>query len=102
VAGIKFSDKVVDKLKVKHNVTAAEVLECFKNRCPGSKFLIDTRETHKTDPATHWFIAETNKGRSLKICFIPPHSANQQSVEIKTAFEPNETEVNIYDKYGTI
>ena len=101
MAGIKCSNKIADKLKAKHNVDVAEVQQCFRNRDPGRKFLTDTREEHKTDPATHWFLAETNTGRILKVCFVPPHEGNGHSIEIKTAFEPNDDEVRIYEKYST-
>lgn len=97
---INCSDKIVEKLQEKHNVAVSEVLQCFKNRDPGKKFLTDTREDHKTDPATLWFLAETNGGRVLKVCFIPPHAGNGKSMEIKTAFEPNSDEIRIYAKFG--
>ncbi|UVM27255.1 hypothetical protein [Pseudomonas sp. B21-021] len=100
MAEIKCSEKVIQKLKEKHSVAISEVSECFKNRLPEHIFLYDTREMHKTDPATLWFIAETNKGRALKVCFVPPHAGNQHTVEIKSAFDPNEKEINIYEKHG--
>jgi hypothetical protein len=102
VAELKCSDKIREKLQKKHNVDVAEVLQCFKNRDPGKRFLIDTREDHKTDPATHWFLAETNAGRLLKVCFIPPHAGNENAVEIKTAFDPNENEIRIYEKFTKV
>jgi hypothetical protein len=72
-----------------------KVEECFYNRIKG--LLEDTREQYKTNPPTMWFIAETNEGRSLKVVFIELLNG---TYEIKTAYEPNEDEVKIYEKYA--
>lgn len=69
-----------------------EILECFQNR--SRRTLIDRREKHKTRPPTRWFIAETNYGRKLKIVFITHRSGNHI---IKTAFEPDKYEEEIYE-----
>jgi hypothetical protein len=58
-------------------------------------FLIDTREEHKTEPPTQWFISGTNKQRQLKVVFI---RTSRTEIEIKTAYEPNPEEVMIYNK----
>nr|WP_306458271.1 ADP-ribosyl-(dinitrogen reductase) hydrolase [Pseudomonas viridiflava] len=87
-------------MQKKHNVDVAEVLQCFKNRDPAKRFLLDTRAAHKTDPGTLWFIAETNVGRRLKVCFIPPHPGNGNAVEIKSAFDPIGDEERIYKKHA--
>ncbi|RKP56037.1 ADP-ribosyl-(dinitrogen reductase) hydrolase [Pararobbsia silviterrae] len=71
-----------------------EILECFANRV--GRFLFDTREDHQSDPCTRWFIAETNFGRKLKVAFI----ARGRVVTIRTAYDPNDEEVRIYNKYG--
>lgn len=84
------SEKIRAKLLEKHGVSNEEVLECFTNRESG--FLIDTREDHLTDPPTQWFIAETNYGRRLKVCFV----FKQGNVYIKTAYSPNAREESIY------
>lgn len=89
------SDAVIKKLTEIHNVTSDEVEQCFYNRLKG--LLEDTGEQHKTDPATMWFIAETDEGRSLKVVFIELPS---ETYEIKTAYEPNADEVRIYEKYA--
>ena len=81
------------KLKFKHNVEISEVDECFCNREKG--FLEDVREEHATNPPTLWFIAETNYGRKLKVIFIP-----SDPLAVKTAYEPNEKEIMIYEKYA--
>ncbi|MDE1255102.1 hypothetical protein L9W76_18455 [Vibrio aestuarianus] len=82
------------KLKVKHGVSISEVEECFSNREKG--FLEDTREQHKTNPATQWFIAETDYGRKLKVVFIE----FPDRIELKTAYSPNEIEIEIYEKHA--
>lgn len=63
------SSKVRLKLADKHNVTELEIEECFANR--SGVFLEDTREGHKTELPTQWFIAETDSRRKLKVVFIP-------------------------------
>jgi hypothetical protein len=59
--------------------------------------LEDTRVNNRTEPPTMWFIAETDKGRQLKIVFIELADGNY---EIKTAYEANGIEVKIYEKYS--
>lgn len=92
---LKFSAEVVFKLKIKHKMSKEEVEACFLNRTKG--LLEDTREQHKTDPPTMWFIAETDYGRLLKIVFIELPDGIYQ---IKTAYEPNNSEVKIYERYA--
>lgn len=92
--GLNFSKGIVLKLLRKHDVTTVEVEECFTNREKG--LLEDTREQHKTNPPTQWFIAETDHGRLLKVVFI----AHNGKIEIKTAYEPNNNEVKIYEKHS--
>ena len=88
---IYVSDRVQEKLNTKHGgVSQNEIRECFANRT--GRVLIDGREDHLTNPVTRWFIAETNRGRKLKICYIP---YPDQRV-IKSAFEPNAEELSIY------
>jgi hypothetical protein len=91
-----FSDGVVLKLKEKHGVNTSEVCECFMNRA--GRFLEDTRERHRTDPPSQWFISETDRGRRLKIVFI--EKRDKGVIEIKTAYEPDEIEEHIYGKYS--
>ena len=86
--------KTVAKLTTKHSVTEQEVLQCFDNRDGG--VLMDTREEHKTNPPTLWFLAETNKGRLLKVCYVQ----DDASIHVKSAFEPNSTEISIYQRKG--
>ncbi len=92
---LNVSPKVRQKLAVKHGVEVHEIEQCFCN--VEGNFLKDTREDHKTDPPTMWFIAETDYGKKLKVIFI----VNQdKSISIKSAFTPNDKEIRIYDKYS--
>ena len=84
------------KLKTKHNVTIAEIRQCFFNR--KGRLLIDNRALTKTNPPTLWFIAETNKVRALKVVYIQIGS----KIHLKTAFEPNAVELAIYRQHGGI
>ncbi|KLJ02847.1 hypothetical protein [Luteimonas sp. FCS-9] len=92
---IRFSNAVKKKLKEKHDVDTAEAEQCFANRT--GKLLEDNREQHLTDPRTVWFIAPTNKGRLLKVCYVP----NNGDFDVRTCFPPNEVEMTIYRKHGT-
>lgn len=92
---LSFSNDVEHKLGQKHAVSPREVLECFSN-IEGEFFLIDSREDHTTDPPTLWFIAETDQGRLLKVCFVHQNGVTH----IKTAYAPNAAEKRIYKKYG--
>jgi hypothetical protein len=85
---------VQTKLALKHKVTEREIFQCFENKCGIN--LVDNREDHKTDPCTLWFISETNQGRLLKIAFMVVDG----NFEIKTAFEPNDIEIRIYENLG--
>jgi len=92
---LKISVKIFEKINKKHNVTKEEIFECFYNRIRG--YLEDIRPDHQTEPPTYWFIAETDRGRILKVVFIENIDG---SYEIKTAYEPNDKEVKIYEKYS--
>lgn len=91
---LKFSSAVKQKLAEKHGVSPEEVQQCFGNREGG--LLEDTREHHKSDPPTQWFIAETDYGRRLKIVFI----LKDGDILLKTAYSPNPIEERIYTNYG--
>ena len=92
---LKISKSIIVKLKSKHDVTIDEVFECFLNRTQG--LLEDTRVNHKTNPPTLWFISETDHARRLKIVFIRLATGEY---EVKTAYEPNDMEVKIYEQYA--
>lgn len=91
---IIISQKVAEKLLEKHQVSPKEVEEAFRNRT--GKLLFDTREDHKTDPPTLWFIACTNHLRLLKVCFIQ----REDGTHIRTAYTANEAELRIYRAKG--
>ena len=93
---LKISHSVRAKLGNKNPpVTREEIEECFANR--SGTYLEDTREQHKTDPPTKWFIAETYYGRKLKIAFIQKGA----NTIIRTAYDPNKNELRIFNKYST-
>jgi hypothetical protein len=75
-------------------VTEEEIVQCFANKT--GKALVDTREDNQTNPFTRWFIAETDHGRKLKICYVPLRG----EIHVKTAYDPNSDELRIYSKYG--
>ena len=91
------SPRVREKLLIKHKVTEAQVLQCFANKT--GRDLLDNRPEHRTDPPTRWFIAQTDFGIRLKVCYV--FDSTTQVVEIKSAFPPNEEEERIYKKFGT-
>lgn len=87
----KMSGKTSAKLLERHGVSMKEVFECFANG--EAKYYEDPREEHRTDPPTFWFVAPTNHGRLLKICFI----RGDGDIVIKTAFEPKgDGPLNLY------
>lgn len=89
------SQNVAKKLSEKHRVSRSELEQCFENRIGG--LLLDTREEHRTDPPTLWFLSETDAGRKLKIVFVQ----RGELVFLKTAYDANEDERRIYlDKFG--
>lgn len=75
-------------------VSEEDIIQCFANRT--GKYLTDTRAKNLTNPITRWFIAETDFGRKLKVCFIPL----ERGIEIRTAYDPDEIELRIYRKHG--
>lgn len=88
------SDAVKNKLQKKHQVTIREVEHCFANR--EGRLLFDNRALTKTNPPTLWFIALTNQNRKLKISYIQ----KGDQVILKTAYEPNDAELAIYERFG--
>lgn len=88
------SDSVKNKLQKKHQVTIREVEHCFSNR--EGRLLLDNRALTKTNPPTLWFIALTNQNRQLKISYIQKGG----QVILKTAYEPNDAELAIYERFG--
>jgi hypothetical protein len=91
---LKISSQVEAKIRKKHGLERSNVEQCFSNIEGG--FLIDTREDHKTDPATQWFVAEDNMGRIIKVVFI----FSDEKIYLKSAFVANEDEIYIYNKHA--
>ncbi len=89
------SRNVLDKLATKHRVSVEEIEQCFASRT--GTYLEDSREEHKTDPPTRWFIGETDMGRKLKVVFIQ----RDGETIIRTAYEANDDEKRIYATYST-
>ncbi|MCP2009817.1 uncharacterized DUF497 family protein [Duganella sp. HSC-15S17] len=58
--------------------------------------LTDEREDHKRNPPTLWFVAETRKGRLLKVVF----QMRDGNCHIITAYEANKDEIRIYETKG--
>lgn len=87
------SEKTRAKLTDKHKVSEREVEQCFENI--EGPLLIDSREDHKSDPPTLWFISRTNKNRLLKVVYIQRGA----SVHLRTCYAPNETEMHIYSSH---
>ena len=88
------SEAILKKLQDKHQVDRREVEQAFGNKC--GIFLIDDREAHRSDPPTLWFVAPTNKGRSLKIVFI----FREGKVFLRSAYEADTIAQRIYDAKG--
>jgi hypothetical protein len=87
----RMSEDVGAKLLKDHQVTMKEVFECFANG--EGIYFEDTREINKTNPPTMWFVAPTNHGRLLKICFMWVDG----DTVIKTAYEPDDDRsLNLY------
>lgn len=91
---LNITPAILSKLRDRHGVSRAEVEQCFQNRA--GRLLVDDRALTKTNPPTLWFIATTNRGRSLKIVYIQRGTL----VDLKTAYEPNEDEARIYRRHG--
>lgn len=88
------SPRIDEKLDKKHDVEPAEIDQCFDNKCGFN--LIDDRENHRTDPPSLYFVAETDKGRLLKIIFV----YRDGKYYIKSAFEPTQSEIQHYEDEG--
>jgi uncharacterized DUF497 family protein len=95
---IEISDSIREKLLKKHGVTPEEVSQCFANREGG--FLEDTREEHRTDPPTQWFVSETDRRRKLKVVFIARQTRDGPRIFIRTAYPANADEIRIYERFG--
>jgi hypothetical protein len=75
-------------------ITRREVEQCFMNVEYG--YCEDTRSEHLTNPITKWFVAETDKGRTLKIMFVQ----EKDGIDLKSAYEATQEVCRIYKKYA--
>lgn len=87
------SPHVLEKIQDKHGLTRKDVEECFVNR--EGPPLIDSREEHKTDPVTQWFISENYYGKLIKIVFVQLEDGR---ISLKSAYQPSEAVINLYRK----
>lgn len=92
-SNLKISPNVREKL-ASRNITEKDICECFLN--VEGEFLEDEREDHKSDPASLWFVSETNSKRLLKVVFIE----SEDKIIIKTTYDANKDEIRIYNKYA--
>ena len=83
---------VEQKLKKKHGVDPHEVHEVW-NKYDGIT-LVDTREQHRSNPATEWFVAETVSYRKLKVIFIPVEDLGYAI--LRSCYEANQKEINLF------
>jgi hypothetical protein len=90
---IRISPDVLDKI-TKRNIRVIEIEQCFLNRTGG--LCEDTRAHHLTDPITQWFVAETDKGRNIKIMYV----STANGVDLKSAYEATAEIDRIYQKYA--
>ena len=90
---MRISPDVLDKIAGR-GIRPLDVEQCFNNRDGG--LCEDIRAEHHTNPTTQWFVAETDKGRLLKIIFIPYESGP----ELKSAYDATPEICRIYGKYA--
>lgn len=88
------SPEIEAKLREKHQLSRADVVQTFLNR--DGDFLVDTREQHLTNPATQWFIAFNDKGQRIKVAFVP----DNDKLYLRTAYLANIEEIRIYEKFA--
>ncbi|HJW25142.1 MAG TPA: hypothetical protein VJ576_09610 [Rhodocyclaceae bacterium] len=89
------SQTMRDKLANKEPpVSEGDIRQCFGNLT--HQPLIDTREEHRTNPPTRWFVAETDYGRKIKIMYVPEPTG----IFIKSAYDATENIQRIYNKYA--
>lgn len=67
-------------------------MQCFANR--EGKYLLDEREEHSTTPPTKWFVASTDYGIVLKVCFV--YEPGTKLIDIKTAYPANPVVAAMY------
>ena len=88
------SAAILEKLQHKHAVTLRDVEQCFENKC--GVYLQDTRENHRTDPPTLWFVAPTSAGRVLKLMLV----YRDGSVYLKSAYDATPEIQALYERFA--
>lgn len=88
---IIISQKIRQKLEDdNHRVPEQDIAQCFANRV--RSLVTDTREAHRTDPPTMWFVSETDYGRKLKVMFV----MRGADIYVKSAYGATEEVERIY------
>ena len=87
---LKISEKILEKVFVQHRVSEREIKQCFRNRLGDN--LEDSREEHKTDPPTEWFLGKTSAGEVLKIIFVN----RDGDLYLKSAYAPTKECIEVY------
>ena len=90
ITNLVIAPAIREKLTTDHGVKEGEVHECFMNRV--GPYLDDEEEEHQTDPPTEWFLAETDKGRLLKVIFV----CRDGNIYLKSAYDANPKTIRIY------
>jgi hypothetical protein len=90
---IRISDDVLKKI-AERNIVPTDIAQCFQNREFG--YCDDSRAKHLTNPITKWFVAPTDRGRVLKIMFVP----DKGGVDLKSAYDATDEICRIYKKYA--
>lgn len=90
ITNLVIAPDIRDKLESKHHVKEGEVHECFFNR--DGPYLFEGEEDHQTDPPTEWFLAQTDRGRLLKVIFV----FRDGNIYLKSAFDANAKAQQIY------
>lgn len=90
---VRISPDVLEKI-TQRNIRVIEIDQCFLNRDGG--LCDELRPEHLTNPITQWFVAETDKGRILKIMYVP----TPEGVDLKSAYEATAEIIRIYEKYA--
>jgi uncharacterized DUF497 family protein len=88
--GMRIPPDKLEKLVRKHGVSRQEVHECFLNR--EGPIVVDDNEEHVQDPQTLFFIASTDAGRLLMVCFY----RDGQDEVIRTVYEPGPAAIRTY------
>lgn len=90
---LRISPAVLEKVP-RRGIEVTEIKQCFANRDGG--LCEDTRVEHLTDPVTRWFVAQTDRGRELKIMYVPL----ADGIELKSAYDATPEIIRIYNKYA--